>query len=390
MATVKIGNQTTAFEPGQANTTYLLAEGKTIDSPTSGILQAAAITGMEFTIAGRIDAVETGMALGAFATPEAGLDIHVTKSGRVHGDTRAIQIYGTAQHLTNDGRLTGIEGIRSTGDGAVIVNTGRIDATQAGIITTGTHTVTNSGIIDAGLYGVVLNGSAAGGSILINSGSISGANDAVRGSDHDDRMINRGSIDGDVDLGLGEDRFVYRGGTIKGEVSGGGNNDTYVIHAKGLDIAEASNGGYDRLHSTVSMVAPKNVEEVYLTGKADLNARAGETSAYLEGNRGDNHLKGGMAGDAFAGGAGEDVITGGGGADYFVFRPDMDREIITDFVDGTDFLLFFAGDEVKTLDDLLAHHMHQKGDDLVISADGTELILRGVDKADIDMNDFTT
>ena len=64
MATVKIGNRNTVFQPTEANTTYLLAEGKLIDSGTSGVYQPAGLQNMTFEIQGRIKSNEAGIRLG--------------------------------------------------------------------------------------------------------------------------------------------------------------------------------------------------------------------------------------------------------------------------------------------------------------------------------------
>jgi len=60
----------------------------------------------------------------------------------------------------------------------------------------------------------------------------------------------------------------------------------------------------------------------------------------LKGNAGDNVLKAGTKDDIITGNAGDDTITGGTGADKFVFNDKTSVDTITDFVSGSDKLVF--------------------------------------------------
>jgi Ca2+-binding RTX toxin-like protein len=75
------------------------------------------------------------------------------------------------------------------------------------------------------------------------------------------------------------------------------------------------------------------IENLALTGTANLSATGNNTSNVLTGNDGSNSLNGGKGADQMSGGlgndkligkAGADILTGGGGADSFVFdvKPD--------------------------------------------------------------------
>jgi Ca2+-binding RTX toxin-like protein len=73
----------------------------------------------------------------------------------------------------------------------------------------------------------------------------------------------------------------------------------------------------------------------------------------LAGVDGDDRLFGDAGGDRLSGGRGRDVLTGGGGADRFAYNnvdtgdygttDDFGRDLITDFVRGTDEIAFSAG-----------------------------------------------
>jgi len=387
MATIKIGNTNDVFTPDKAKTTYLLAESKHINSVTSGIYQPDAITSMSFEIAGRIDALEVGIRIGETASPVSGLDIHVAETGRIKTGSQGIAVHGQAQHIVNEGRIiSSSEGIRSYGDDGMVGNTGAIDGTSAGIVVMGTHQIVNSGSISGDTYGVVLNSSAAGGGIIRNSGTISGGVEAVRGSLAGDTIVNSGTLDGDVNLNGGADRFVFAGGELLGDVNGGTGTDKLVVRAAGLSMDRIA--GFEQLESYVSYTLSGVFEDLYLMGKADIRGTGDDAANYIEGNAGDNRLSGGLGADGLLGGAGKDLLIGGEGGDVFLLKAGCGREIVTDFTDGEDFLGLIADLVITDIDDLLANHAVQRGDDLVITGDGVQMILRNVDKADIDMNDF--
>jgi hypothetical protein len=93
---------------------------------------------------------------------------------------------------------------------------------------------------------------------------------------------------------------------------GGGGNDTYVIANAGVTITEGSGGGNDTVESSItfSIAALANVENVTLTGAANIDAT---------GNGGDNVLTGNSGANTLNGGAGADVMHGGTGSDtYYV------------------------------------------------------------------------
>src|SRR3954451_6003666 len=172
---------------------------------------------------------------------------------------------------------------------------------------------------------------------------------AIAGSSGVDTMINDGTIEGDVQLGGGNDSFDSHAGTVSGAVygfdgddtlTGGSANDTldggagddvldggsgadsmtggagndvfYVDNAGDVVTENAGEGNADEVRTSLSgYVLPANVEKLTWTG-----AGAGD----LRGNGLDNILTGGAAGDFFRlQDGGDDSASGNGGNDAFYF-----------------------------------------------------------------------
>jgi Ca2+-binding RTX toxin-like protein len=107
---------------------------------------------------------------------------------------------------------------------------------------------------------------------------------------------------------------------------GGAGNDTYRVDNAGDQVQEIAGQGTDKVYSSVSYsLAGQYVENLTLTGSANINATGNGLANKLIGNSGNNVLNGG---------GGTDVMTGGGGLDTFVFSTSLvagNIDTITDF-----------------------------------------------------------
>ena len=87
---------------------------------------------------------------------------------------------------------------------------------------------------------------------------------------------------------------------------GGGGNDTYFVDNSGDVVTEWSNNGTDIVYASVSHALSSNVENLTLTGSADINGTGNWAANTITGNAGNNILDGGTDADRLIGGAGDD------------------------------------------------------------------------------------
>jgi hypothetical protein len=213
-------------------------------------------------------------ALGRVSLGELGLDFEIVNAGRIatEGDL-AIGVAlglgrsGFANAAAADGQIENRGVIETAGDGAagavmvgnghhltnsgqITTNGGEFDSAllgesfrAAGVVVSGDDALvenTRTGVIESmnmGSAAVELNvlerpglPAAAMSSTLENFGLIKGADVAVLGGAGKETVINHSSIVGDVDLGEGDDTFVFgKGGVLDGDLVLGGGDDTVVI-----------------------------------------------------------------------------------------------------------------------------------------------------------------
>ncbi|MFB0871988.1 MULTISPECIES: hypothetical protein [unclassified Sphingobium] len=119
---------------------------------------------------------------------------------------------------------------------------------------------------------------------------------------------------------------ILNGGGGADTMAGGLGDDTYYVDDTGDKVIEASGQGYDTIFSTVTYnLNNRAVEQLTLTGTANINASGNTLANGLTGNSGANVLDGG---------AGADTLTGGAGQDQFRFSTALGTsnvDQITDF-----------------------------------------------------------
>jgi Ca2+-binding RTX toxin-like protein len=162
--------------------------------------------------------------------------------------------------------------------------------------------------------------------LLTDSDVISGTGNAMN------NVITGNDSDNTLDGGLGDDTL-----------EGGGGNDLYWVDSAADVITEEAGAGIDSISSSVSYTLSAYVENLTLTGSANLNATGNELDNTLLGNTGNNTLDGQSGDDTMAGGAGDDL--------YVV--DSADDVIMENANEGTDTVLssvsLTLGDNLETL-----------------------------------------
>lgn len=266
--------------------------------------------------------------------------ITATVNGDRHDDLRfgnGVMSEACPSHVTNleTGRITTSgetgAGIRlgRFADASVVVNNGEILSQKSfafhyGMIRDATETTTT------------------------NTGWASGGAGAYQGSGGADTLTNSGWLLGDVWMGAGDDLYDGRGGIVRGEITGGAGDDTFVLDGQSRGrLREAADEGNDQVIAWDSHRLGAHFETLLLEGTADLRGWGNGQANTLTGNVADNRLFGRGGDDLLSGDAGDDVLNGHWGDDHL-----------------------FGGDD----DDLLRGH---KGADLLDGGDGEDILVGG-------------
>lgn len=185
------------------------------------------------------------------------------------------------------------------------------------------------------LENLTLTGSAAiNGSGNTSNNVIMGnaAANTLSGDVGNDQLV--GGLGADtLDGGIGND--ILNGGAGNDVMRGGAGNDSYTVNANStldqVDEATAPGsgidaGGVDTIKSSISYVltSVSFVENLTLTGTANIAGGGTSAANTITGNAGNNALAGVGGNDVLKGDLGNDVLTGGAGIDSFVFNTALD------------------------------------------------------------------
>ncbi len=121
---------------------------------------------------------------------------------------------------------------------------------------------------------------------------------------------------------------ILNGGTGADTMAGGGGDDTYLVDNVGDVIVENSGAGSDWVQVGFDYTLGANVENLLLTGSANLNGSGNALDNILTGNAGANTLSGGTGNDTLDGGAGADTLIGGAGNDTYILDVPADADVV--------------------------------------------------------------
>ncbi len=126
-----------------------------------------------------------------------------------------------------------------------------------------------------------------------------------------------------IDGGAGNDTMI-----------GGAGNDNYIVDSAGDVITEASIlvTEIDTVFSSLNYTLGDNVENLILTGTANLTGAGNSLNNLLIGNSGNNILRGNAGNDLLDGSLGSDTLEGGVGNDAYVI--DNIGDVITEVLDS--------------------------------------------------------
>ncbi|MFS2035559.1 calcium-binding protein [Polaromonas sp. CT11-55] len=195
------------------------------------------------------------------------------------------------------------------GDGATL-SAAQLDQTAA----SGT---TNADVINISLDAILAYGLAGDDTIVVGAGGV-----IASGGDGNDTMVAAGDNNylygdagNDVMTATGSNNHLY----------GGAGNDTYLMDVTGTAVSELADEGIDTVIASLDYTLGANVENLNLTGAANLSGTGNALNNQLTGNSGNNTLIGGL---------GNDALLGGSGNDLYVYGRGDGRDTITD-VDTT-------------------------------------------------------
>src|SRR6185312_6875314 len=115
---------------------------------------------------------------------------------------------------------------------------------------------------------------------------------------------------------------------------GGPGNDTYIVDVAGDVGTESAGGGTYEVQTAVNgYTLGANVENLTLSGVANINGNGNELTNVITGNAGNNVLNGNGGNDTLIGNAGNDTLNGGTGADTMTGGLGNDTYVVDDVLD---------------------------------------------------------
>jgi Ca2+-binding RTX toxin-like protein len=151
------------------------------------------------------------------------------------------------------------------------------------------------------------------GSIFNDTITGNGQDNGIAGRDGNDHILGGAGLDdlagegGDDRLEGGSDNDIMNGGAGTDVMIGGAGDDYYILDTNLDSTIEGTNAGIDTVEASASHTLRANVENLVLTGTANLGGTGNTLNNDIIGNSGSNILNGKTGADTMTGGVGDDT-----------------------------------------------------------------------------------
>lgn len=164
--------------------------------------------------------------------------------------------------------------------------------------------------------------------VLTGSGDVNGTGNAM-----DNALTGNGGAN---TLSGMDGKDTLDGGAGADVMAGGAGDDTYIVDHVSDAVSEVVSEGTDLVRSGISYTLGSHVENLVLTGVADVNGAGNSLANAITGNTGANVITGNGGDDTLDGGGGEgDTLVGGAGNDVYVINSLSDT-IVEVYGEGSD------------------------------------------------------
>jgi Ca2+-binding RTX toxin-like protein len=178
--------------------------------------------------------------------------------------------------------------------------------------------------------------------------------------------------------GNAENNFID-GAAGSDSMAGGAGDDVYIVESTGDRVTETLGQGIDEVRASITYTLVDHVENLVLTGTANLSGYGNSLHNAITGNFGENTLDGGVGADTLSGGIGDDLYLIDNANDVIieVREAGVDQVIATvsyTLSDNVDHLSLAGSARSGTgnaLDNLIIGH---SGDNVLMGLDGNDTL----------------